>query len=101
MALITPDAAAPNKLEALKVIIRDLLRTVREKFGVVAIEPQLTKDHFDDTIGKLPELCPSHNLQGLLECATKEILYDIAVCISVLCSAASPHGSSRLTEIVD
>lgn len=79
MAPITPDSMTPNNLESLKGIIRDLLRTVREKYGVVAIEPQLTKDHFDDTIRKLPELCPSHNFQLLLECAAKEILYEITV----------------------
>lgn len=79
MALITAEGTAQNNLESLKVIIRDLLRTVRDKYGVVAIEPQLTKDHFDDKIRNLRVLCPSHNFQVLLECAAKEILYDIAI----------------------
>jgi len=80
MAIITAEGMAQNNLESLKVIIRDLLRTVRDKYGMVAIEPQLTKDHFDDKIRNLRDLCPSHNFQVLLECAAKEILYDIAVC---------------------
>ena len=81
MTVITAEeGTAQNNLESLKVIIRDLLRTVRDKYGVVAIEPQLTKDHFDDKIRNLRDLCPSHNFQVLLECAAKEILYDIAVC---------------------
>ncbi|KAF8442570.1 THO complex subunit 1 transcription elongation factor-domain-containing protein [Kalaharituber pfeilii] len=79
MAPVMPENTAINALDKLKHIIRSLLQTVREKYGVVAIEPQLTKDHFDGTIRQLPELCPSHDFKVLLECATKSILYDIAI----------------------
>lgn len=70
---------ALEHLEKLKSNAWDLLRLVREKYGVIAIEPQLTEDHFDGTIRLLPESCPSHDFKALAECATKEILYEIAV----------------------
>lgn len=76
---ITPDNMALEHLGKLKSSARDLLRLVREKYGVIAIEPQLTEDHFDGIIRTLPESCPSHDFKTLAECATKELLYEIAV----------------------
>lgn len=94
---ITPKNMALENLEKLKSSARDLLRLVREKYGVIAIEPQLTENHFDGIIRKLPELCPSHDFKALAESATKEILYEIAV----FSPSSVPLVNPRLTEIVD
>ena len=76
-----PETMALNNVDKLKLIIRNLLQTVRETHGIVTIEPQLKTDDFDHSNRGLSGLCPSHDLKVVVECATKSILYEIAVWI--------------------